>query len=50
MLSKVTGIFKLCDLLTRSILLVLTDLLEPLERVAILYYMIDYTFLENVYE
>lgn len=45
MLSKVTGIFKLCDLLTETILSVLTDLLEPLERVTVLYYMIDYTFL-----
>lgn len=45
MLSKVTGIFKLSDLLTETILSVLTDLLEPLERVTVLYYMIDYTFL-----
>jgi len=44
MLSKVTGIFKLCDLLTETILLVLTDLLELLERVTVLYYMIYYTF------
>lgn len=45
MLSKVTKVLKLCALLTETILLVLTDLLGPLDRVTVLYYMIDYTFL-----
>lgn len=45
MLSKVTGLFRLCDLLTETILVILTDLLEPLERVTDLCYRIDYTFL-----
>lgn len=44
MLSKVTGKFKLCDLLTETMLLVLTDLPEPFERFPVLCYMIDSLF------